>query len=66
MIELLQDKWVLVGIFIAIFLVYTTFLSIKDHVIINRLGGRAPRIRGYLPLGQVLRWRKNKNKRHHN
>lgn len=56
MIELLQDKWVLVGIFIAIFLVYTTFLSIKDHVIINRLGGRAPRIRGYLPLGQVLRW----------
>ena len=47
-------RMALIGLLLAAFVAYVTVSAIREHLQISRLGGRAPVIRGILPLGKVI------------
>lgn len=51
MIDYLTDRTFLVGLVFTALVVYFTVSVIHENVQIRRLGGRAPQVRGKLPLG---------------
>ena len=53
MIEKLLDKWVLATLLIFGLVVYTTFVVVREHVAINKFGGRASVFKGKLPFGKT-------------
>lgn len=52
-IDQLSGRIALVGLLLAAWVAYATVSAIRDHLQISRLGGRAPVVRGILPLGKV-------------
>lgn len=53
MIEHFPDKTLLAALLFAALAAYILLAVVKEHLQINRLGGRAPVIRGKLPFGRV-------------
>ncbi len=53
MIEQLLDTKTILGLLGVAFAIYYTFTHIREHLDIVRLGGYAPRVRGFLPLGRT-------------
>lgn len=53
MIEQLLDMWVLASLLLFGVVVYTTFVVIREHVAIKKLGGRASVVKGKLPFGKA-------------
>lgn len=52
MLDQLFNKWVIGCLLSTVYIVYTAFSFYRNHVIIKRLGGRAPKVRGFLPWGE--------------
>lgn len=50
----LPGRMALVGLLLAALVAYATVSTMREHLQISRLGGRAPIIRGMLPLGKVV------------
>lgn len=51
MLEQLLDTKTILAFFLIAFAVYYIVTRVKEHLDIVRLGGYAPRVRGFLPLG---------------
>lgn len=53
MLEQLLDTKAILAFFLMAFAVYYVVTRVKEHLDIVRLGGYAPRVRGFLPLGST-------------
>lgn len=53
MLEQLLNPKILAGVLLAIGAVYYVVQEFRDHLEIQRLGGYAPKVRSWLPLGRL-------------